>query len=993
MRCFRFTTSVFLCLVSIGIVFSVAAASTDQAHWLLNIEPTITKLSDLPDNQEPQSTSIDCQMKTQPNGVPSCAYQTPLGLMTSGYLYDGPKGTYPYSSSSPQILPSVPGKPSLLLTQRQPSAWSYGKIMYVETYDASKLIFAQYNGYVKEYQYNGQPAKTLTYKTATAEENIAFAHTGVAYSQNGQWLVTLVSGGGIMVYDTTDFKGKLISWEAAAFKPGDTRGDTMAVSDDGRFVAVTLNTGSTGTMKPALRVYDTASCRDQYPHKATATTSHPCEYKDYWTGEYRTGNTRGIHDVLPSAEYPRRVRFVGNHTITFDTVHSRTSATVFKAARYSVTVPETTSREYVGLLALGDSYISGEGAAGTYFYGTDTKQNKCHLSMYSHPYRIGPQLFQNSRSVACSGAKMLDVSMAAGDPEDDKALKIFNENQYTGQVKDKKMWSDRLNRSEILTSFSPGYAQQNIFAREYKPRTVHLSVGGNDINFAGILVSCIATDTSGTCYRYYEDRVQLMNNILGQYDRLVATYKDVMKESSGRLYVVGYPQIFKVGGNCGVNVRFNAAEVKFGAQLLTYLNSVIKRAAAEAGAYYVDTESSLNGYRLCEAPKNQAAVNGLTAGDDKGVPIQIHAGGKTYSRTVGMGKESYHPTVFGHKLLSQKVLANTANLTAPMPAPRANNKPSLDYSNALLQGVPKAAENQIQTEPIKWIDTDPKVLLKGEKYSTNVPGGTLKQGSTVKGVLRSDPVTLFEGIHSDDTTFIFEVPSEAPPGFHTFDIYGTTAEGMPIDLRQVVYVAETPDDFDGDGTKNDQESCLLVSPAGVDEDQDGVDDGCDGELLDRFIPVEQTPVLPPTNPLNLDTAEAETNDPYAGSVVKPYIEPQVNPTEENNPSQTNSGGAVPPLAGTVTTAKTELTAAARIAAGTLPIDFGFVPVTYTPDHSEAVVQSSKSSVLGSTTPKTAVARAEQPKQNRPDYARYVVMPGATFLVAVLLWRAFRRQAD
>lgn len=992
MRWFRFTTSVFLCLVSIGIVFSVAAASTDQAHWLLNIEPTITKLSDLPDNQEPQSTSIDCQMKTQPNGVPSCAYQTPLGLMTSGYLYDGPKGTYPYSSSSPRILPSVPGKPNLLLTQYNPPSWSYGMVTQVGMYDPSKLVFAQYNGYVREYQYDGQPTKTLTYKkTATTEENIAFAHTGVAYSQNGQWLVTLVAGGGIMVYDTTDFKGKLISWEAVAFKPGDTRGDTMAVSDDGRFVAVTLNTGSATAPKPSLRVYDVVSCSEQYPNLATAKTTHPCEYKDYWTGEYRTGNTRGIRDVLPAAEYPRRVRFVGNHTITFDTVYSRTSATAFKVARYSVTVPETTSREYVGLLALGDSYISGEGAAGTYFYGTDTKQNKCHLSMYSYPYRIGPQLFQNSRSVACSGAKMYDVTVAS---VFDEKLKDENEQKYGGQTSDRydTNWGKR-DRGIIITSFSPGYANQVIFAREYKPRTVLLSVGGNDINFAGILVSCIATDTSGTCYRYYEDRVQLMNNILGQYDRLVATYKDVMKESSGRLYVVGYPQIFKVGGNCGVNVRFNAAEIKFGSQLVTYLNSVIKRAAAEAGAYYVDTESSLNGYRLCEAPKNKAAVNGLTAGDDKGVTLPVYYGGILFFVDVKVGNESYHPTAFGHKLLSQKVLANTANLTAPMPAPRANNKPSLDYANALLQGVPKAAENQIHTEPIKWTDMNTKALVKGEKYSTNVPGGILKQGSSVKGVLRSDPVTLFEGTHSDDAAFIFEVPSEVPPGFHTLDIYGTTADGKPIDLRQVVYVAEAPDDFDGDGIQNDQESCLLVSPAGVDEDQDGVDDGCDGEVLDRSIASEQPPVLPPTNPLNLDTPEAETNDPYAGSVVRPYVEPQVNPTEENNPSQTNSGGAVPPSAGMVTAAKTELTAAARIAAGTLPIDFGFVPVTYTPDRSEIVAQPSKSSVLGSATPKAAVARTEQPKQNHPGYARHVVVLAAALLLAVLLRRAFRRQAD
>jgi hypothetical protein len=151
------------------------------------------------------------------------------------------------------------------------------------------------------------------------------------------------------------------------------------------------------------------------------------------------------------------------------------------------------------------------------------------------------------------------------------------------------------------------------------------------------------------------------------------------------------------------------------------------------------------------------------------------------------------------------------------------------------------------------------------------------------------------------------------------------------------------------------------------------------------------PELPPGGPLVLDTGDEITTG--ENSLLVPYISSQVNPTEENNPSQTNSGGAVPPSAGMVTAAKTELTAAARIAAGTLPIDFGFVPVTYTPDRSEIVAQPSKSSVLGSATPKAAVARTEQPKQNHPGYARHVVVLAAALLLAVLLRRAFRRQAD
>ncbi|QQS18942.1 hypothetical protein IPL68_02690 [Candidatus Saccharibacteria bacterium] len=116
--------------------------------------------------------------------------------------------------------------------------------------------------------------------------------------------------------------------------------------------------------------------------------------------------------------------------------------------------------------------------------------------------------------------------------------------------------------------------------------------------------------------------------------------------------MVGYPQIAKVDGDCGANVKLNSSEVKFRSQLISYLNSVIKRAAAEAGAYYVDAENALNGYRLCEAPKGKAGMNGVTKGNDSG-PFKL------------IGQESYHPTTFGHRLLSQNIVSKTTNLTTP----------------------------------------------------------------------------------------------------------------------------------------------------------------------------------------------------------------------------------------------------------------------------------------------------------------------------------------
>lgn len=876
--------STILCLVALVMGGGVVWAASPRTAWLSATEPIVEKVAELPENLEPPSLNYDCTPTQLPNGsstIDSCAYKTPIGTIAGGMLLDGPRGTYPYDQFyGGFILPSIPNRPNTIVT----STMSNGvNTIRLGAYDPAQLKFAEYYGGKKVYEYRGQPSTTI--KIPGDSSALSFNASGVAYSSNGDWLVGVVKGKGIFRYDLTALQGKLVAWDAASYTYGFGYKNTnnLAVSDDGRFVAITFSVPSGSSTRPSLRVYDTQSCRDQYSNFLEPTKHNGCEYKDYWTGEYRTGNTRGIRDVLPTAEYPRRVRFTGIDTLTFDTIYDRTGPSAYKVARYSLRVPTTTIREYVSVLGMGDSYISGEGAAGTYFAGTDTKQNKCHLSWFSYPYRAGAQAFQYGHSVACSGAKMYDVAVTSTFQE---SLRNENEELYGGQVSDKydTNWSER-DREKIISNYLPGYANQVVFAREYKPRTILLSVGGNDVAFAKILATCVAGEVAGTCYHYYEDRVQLMEQILGQYERLVKTYKSVLAESGGaRVYVVGYPQILKEGGACGANVHFNAAEVQFGARLITYLNSIIKRAAAEAGVYYVDTESALNGYRLCEAPKNNAGVNGLTTGDDKGVKVQAHAGGKTYSKTIGIGNESYHPTALGHKLLAQRVTSSTTNLTAPMPAPKANNKPSLDYTSSLLKDVEHAPEQQRHREAIKWSDAgDISVLLKNSPHKTNAPKGTLKQGASIKGVLRSNPVTLFEGIYDETKGFVFTIPDYIPVGLHTFDIYGATPNGDTIDLREVVYVAEETDDFDGDGTPNEQETCVLVGSLGIDQDNDGADDACDSELRDISIN-DSVPELPATSSISFDPDE-DIATPNPQGIVVPYIPPEDNNVNDNDSSQ------------------------------------------------------------------------------------------------------------
>src|SRR5690606_34519160 len=106
-----------------------------------------------------------------------------------------------------------------------------------------------------------------------------------------------------------------------------------------------------------------------------------------------------------------KVQFVNERTLTF--IAQYLDGEDVKYSQVSVTAGGY-PRSLKSYMALGDSYISGEGAY-SYRDGTDTERNQCHQSLVSYPYLLGER--QSSfASVACSGAQMINVTSK----EDDK---------------------------------------------------------------------------------------------------------------------------------------------------------------------------------------------------------------------------------------------------------------------------------------------------------------------------------------------------------------------------------------------------------------------------------------------------------------------------------------------------------------------------------------------------------------------------------------------
>lgn len=267
------------------------------------------------------------------------------------------------------------------------------------------------------------------------------------------------------------------------------------------------------------------------------------------------------------------------------------------------------SQRYV---ALGDSFQSGEGAY-HYVGGTDSSGDRCHRSSISYPYLIKgadgvPPAFTD---VACSGAEI--------------------KNLINGQ-----------------NGEAPQYA-----ALGPDVRLVTIGIGGNDLDFAGVIRRCVlgpplpghyAPAVTQTCHGREDQGIRtkmaaLDTPVYDSADGAVLTplqhvYNKIKQRAPrARIIVLGYPHLFNPSGNFfGCNLVARSDEKWIDSKIDDF-NTVIARNAATMGAEYTSGSSAFDGHELCgEGPEY---LNGI----------------------VGLGdSESFHPNDIGHVQLAEIVL-------------------------------------------------------------------------------------------------------------------------------------------------------------------------------------------------------------------------------------------------------------------------------------------------------------------------------------------------
>lgn len=839
----------FLCLSFIsGKLGAVDAPDLVSATQQLDVQ----KSPDVPSVPSSLNGNVDCIQ----DGPYDCVIDTSYGkFSSSGYVKRNKTSSYyqliSYVDNRAHSI-AIPNSNTIINYTTEPP---YGFYLYFTKNLSSSVTKTEVFG-TSQYNinrlYDGRLVDRVNHR-------LAADYTSMSFSANGQWMVISMPNVAMLRVNLDTFE--VVPFAAGfSYTIGSDPGIKTAISNDGRYATVASKTFT------RFDVYDLNTCA-----AVPDTINGPVACQ-----------SRNLQSVMqqkvPGYISVGQVRFVNDNTLRLYADYNNGAG--HKIAPFAIN-PAGTGAHQHDYLALGDSYISGEGSY-NYLQGTDTADNKCHVSLLSYPYLLAHDLNYNSfHSVACSGAKMKDITDTS--------------KQYEGQARTKTKRGD-YSKGQIdsfLGNFQPGYIDQLDFVTTYQPQVITLSVGGNDVGFSGILASCISPLNLATCYSTYEDRLELVRQINAQFPSLVSTYQTLKKTSSPdtRIYAIGYPQIVKPGGDCRINVQLNADELVFAQQFTSYLDDIIQQAAAKAGVFYVDTQNALNGHRLCEARPGEFAVNGLTRGTD-------------YPQWFGgiingpLGDETYHPTPLGYSLLRDSVAAATASLSAMMPTPdssaAAPTETGLDILNEAHSGRTVSAtsyENSLSGD----------ILLRGSASDIFVGGleNSLKPATSYRAELHSSPTVLgnFTSTSSGNLSFQVTIPSSVPAGFHSLHIYGTNVAGEAVDIYKTVYVAASGDDYNGNGIPNSSDPCVFVDASGQDYDQDGIDDACDGNITNP-PPAVPAPTPPITNN-NPPGGPTQTLQPSVGlpstdpaTLILAPSDPVATPAETASAQTQNSSTAI-----------------------------------------------------------------------------------------------------
>ena len=421
-------------------------------------------------------------------------------------------------------------------------------------------------------------------------------------------------------------------------------------------------------------------------------------------------------------------------------------------------------------VALGDSYSSGEGVS-PYDRGTDgflLFGNNCHRSRYSWTReepggQSAPPLFPGSDRghYACSGA-VVDYLLNPNDENDER---------------EQKHWVEH---ADVVT----------------------LSIGGNDVGFGPILISC---SLGFACDVFLNPWVQ--SNLADLAETLPYTLCKLREEApdDASILVVGYPRLFGLSPVCpGLSV----AEREWIRSVAEQLNNTIALAASQVEQEFVPGVASLfESHLLCDAI------------DDEWLGVSVHPNKR--------GQQAYSLAVRAY--VTSNPLSPTPRVPCVEPAGGSRG----------AERTPPFSPGDLGVQA--WVDACGDLstaFVAGEQVLVNGLGFAPSSGidlelAASEGSYVQELGTL---LADDDGVLdaVVEIPGDVP-----FGPAGITAEGPTVGggVRWLVagfsIEPSATADTDVDGVPDLCDNCTTdANGSQNDSDDDGIGDPCDSCPLD-----------------------------------------------------------------------------------------------------------------------------------------------------------------
>lgn len=334
----------------------------------------------------------------------------------------------------------------------------------------------------------------------------------------------------------------------------------------------------------------------------------------------------------------------------------RLAAVGAAVAESSAPAPAALPAGPTAIVAMGDSYLSGE-SAGSYEAGTDQPGNFCHRSALSTVRVTTVAGVDRAVNLACSGATTDNVRSGG--------TARFGEIAQTDAL-----------------------AQ---IARDNRVVAVVVSIGGNDVGFGEIIQDCLVAYLPfvPSCRELLEPQLpSRLAAVVPKVDRVLADIRQTMStagyaDSDYTLVLQSYPSPVtenvrawwrRLSSGC----PFEFTDLLFSRTVLTPAISAAWRPVAQRhGTAFLDLSHAFDGHEVC--------ARGITQQQEWATGITVDLAQIRNGVGANIVAESLHPNAAGHAQIARCL---SALLAAPLPAAACRPGPA---GNDELSALPALA--------------------------------------------------------------------------------------------------------------------------------------------------------------------------------------------------------------------------------------------------------------------------------------------------------------